>query len=259
MNKISHYSNNIFRTIFIISIILLSITGTVRSEEKDKPSDSLEFELLFDSKEEYKQSDSLEFKLFYGDDEDKKPTHWQVGILGLLSTGSDDNKNGYGGALLLAYDKFCPVVLRLTPHLYWSEFERILPGENILSLNADLDMLFISSFGYFKPYAGLGINYYNNYWPTDEPVRKYEIGGYDEFTQTIKYDYGSGWAQHLRAGIQIVTDLNLSFVLDLKFTNIRTEMPVLYHYSNGDERKGYATYKLNPISIYFGITTRIKE
>ncbi len=241
MNKINPSNYHNIRTIFIINIIFFTLIGTVRSEEK------------------YKQSDSLEFKLFYEDDESKKPTHWQIGAMVSFAMGSDDNKTGFGGALLISYDRFCPVVLRFTPQLYWTEFERILPGENILSLNADLDVLISPLTDNFKPYAGIGLNYYNNYWPTDKPVQKYQIGGYDEFTQTIKYDYGSGWAQHLRTGIQIVTDWNLSFILDLKFTNIRTEMPVIYHYSNGDERKGYATYKLNPISIYFGITTRIKE
>jgi len=259
MNKLIHLNNNYIRNILTISIVLIALTGTIKSEENDKPSDSLELNLLLNNDDQYKPSDSLEFKLYFNDKEDKKKSsYFQGGILGLISMGSEDIKNGYGASLLLAYDRFHPVVIRVIPQVYWTEFERVFPEDNIASISVDLDLLINPLKDNIKPYLGVGLSYYKNYWPTDEPAKKYEIGPYDEYTQTLEYNYGSGSAHHFRTGVQIITDINLSFILDLKFTNINTEIPIIFHHINGETSRRLTTYKLNPISIYLGIITRIK-
>jgi len=238
-NNCQFYS--LIKFIFSLLILSFSIGGSAKCQDDFKPSDS------------------IEFKLFFDDDKDEKPTDWQVGLMGGFLSGSNDNNAGYGGALLIAYDRFTPFILRLTPNIYWSEFERIIPGENIVSFNLDFDLLVSSSFDCFKPYAGLGLNYYNNSWPTDEPAGLHEFGPYDQLTKSAQYDYGDGIAHHLRFGLQLITDWKVDFILDFKLTNIKAEMPVIYQYTNGEEEQGYVDYKLNPLSIYLGISSRIKN
>lgn len=236
-------NNYLIKIIFSVSFILLSICGTAKCED------------------DYKPSDSIKFKLFYNDNdkagEDKNQKDFQFGIMGNLSSGSSDLKNGYGGALLSAYNRFSPVVLRFIPNGYWTKFERILPGDNFISINLDLDILLSSSFEIFRPYSGFGLNFYSNTWSADKPAGLHEFGPYSELTQSAFYDYGKGIAPHLRLGLQIVTERKINFIIDVKITNIKSEIPVIYHYNNGEERQGTVTYKLNPISLYLGIITQI--
>ncbi|MFH2048727.1 MAG: hypothetical protein ABIJ12_04700 [bacterium] len=230
------------KLIFSLFIISLLTSKSVKSEDGFKPSDS------------------IKFKLYYDNHNKKEYTHWRGGFYAITATGSRDNRDGYGGAFSISYDKLSPVTFRVMPYLFWTRFERIFPGEDILSLNIDLDLLVFLGDGSLRPYIGFGQNFYYNYWPTDEPSGQFEIGQNDDIIEkTIRYKYGSGASQHLRGGLRLEVNNYFSIGIDIKWVNEKAEMPVIIRYLNGEEREGTVNYKLNPITIYFGIAGQFKK
>ncbi len=185
---------------------------------------------------------------------------YQFGLAPLLNTSSSDNKTGYGGSLLFDYDGLKPIAFEAVLGLYWSKFQTIFPGQRILSFNGDLDVLYRPPLGRLHPYVGAGIGVITNSWPTGEADSSYSLGGYDERTPTLYFDFGSTLAAHLRSGAFVRLSKSISLFGDVRITTNSLDMPVIRTtYPSGETTRESVDYKVGAVSLKLGIALRIRK
>ena len=189
-----------------------------------------------------------------------KERPWQFGLAPMINSSSDDARTGYGGSIFFEYDKLKPYTFQAVLGVYWSKFERIFPGQKILSLNFDLDALYRPTIGRLQPYAGGGVGVISNSWPTGEPDSSYSLGGYDERTPTENLDFGTSLAVHLRTGAMFRLSRDLSLFADCRLTTtgvdmtvIRTVFPSMQSY---DET---VHYNVGAVALKLGIVIRVRN
>jgi len=181
----------------------------------------------------------------------------EIGLLGLLFTSTDDTKVGFGGAVLYDYLRYAPLVLRGGVQIGRSRIDTDeLLEADFVTIGFDVDVLFHPVGRRFRPYAGLGLTLYHNFWPTDRGPRGW-IGPYDEYTPSA-YDYGTGLAPHIRAGGKYGLSRRVSLALDFKYTYSRPSAEITLRYDlTGDERLQKVRYDQRVATLMIGVAIRL--
>jgi hypothetical protein len=181
----------------------------------------------------------------------------EIGFFGLLFTSTEDTKIGFGGAVLYDYLRFAPLVLRGGVQVGRSQINTDeMLGADFVTLGFDVDVLFHPVDRGFRPYAGLGLTLYYNFWPTDRGPRGW-IGPYDEYTPSA-YDYGTGLAPHVRAGGKYGLSRTVSLALDFKYTYARPSAEITLRYDlTGDEQLQTVRYDQRVATLMIGVAIRL--
>jgi hypothetical protein len=172
------------------------------------------------------------------------PVHYpqEFTVAALYATGTADVTQSYGGALILDYMRFSPLVLRGA--FQCSKLRATVADvdrHDVVAFEIDADALIHASGGRMRPYVGAGLTYYSNSSPLKEGPKNYG-GPYDEMTP-ISYDFGSGFAAHVRCGVKVHVVKAISLYLDARYsaTTPQVEYEVITYpsYERFDRKSGF--------------------
>jgi len=181
----------------------------------------------------------------------------EISFFGLLFTSTDDTKVGFGGAVLYDYLRYAPLVLRGGVQIGRSQIntDELLEAD-FVTIGFDADVLYHPMAGRFRPYAGLGLTLYHNFWPTDRGPRGW-IGPYDEYTPSA-YDYGTGLAPHARAGGKYGLSRKVSLAIDVRYSYARPSAEITLRYDlTGDEQLQKVRYDQRVATVMLGVTIKL--
>jgi len=181
----------------------------------------------------------------------------EIGLLGLLFTSTEDTKAGFGVAVLYDYLRYAPLVLRGGVQIGRSQINtNELLEADFVTIGFDVDVLYHPVGRRLRPYAGLGLTLYHNFWPTDRGPRGW-IGPYDEYTPSA-YDYGTGLSPHVRAGGKYGLSRKVSLAADFKYTYARPSAEITLRYDlTGDEQLQKVRYDQRVATLMLGVTIRL--
>lgn len=174
----------------------------------------------------------------------------------LWTASTDDIKSGFGGTFILDYTRFSPAIIRGDLQLTWHKFkDSLFENARFVALLVELDILFRPDFEFVRPFAGAGLSFYYNSYPSEEYCGEFTLGPYDE-SHTCNYEYGSGFTGNLVAGsIFRITD-RLGIALQGKYIFARPGFEYTLYEFPDEESKVKDSYSMRNFTVMFGLNIK---
>lgn len=180
------------------------------------------------------------------------PFSWA--LKGHFAGATDQLNYGFGAGFSGYYLRLAPIVPAAGLDLVISSLDvEGLPGPDFLTFMSSLDVEFRASPARIRPYLAAGIHAHFNHLIFDQPA-DVDLAGYDSTTQAMHMEVGWGIAPHLRLGMLVRVNRNLTLLLESRFMSVTGSADIDYHNrTSGDRWTGTLDYDMPRLWISIGV------